>query len=99
MPRKLETCPDCRGYGYLHQLGWRHGDKDVLVPCDCRDGRRFLRVWRKELAKLSPPTEFKSSEVDAEGHANADIREQVEPDKNNSIVTGVHHLNLTWENT
>lgn len=64
MPRKLETCPNCRGYGYLHMLGRRHRDEGTLVACDCRDGRRFLRVWRRELDKISPPTKLKPSDVD-----------------------------------
>ena len=77
MPRKLETCPACRGYGYLHQLGWRHGDEAKLVPCDCRDGRRLLRVWKQELDKLSPPTESESGPVDAEASTNNNVAKEV----------------------
>ena len=78
MPRKPETCPACRGYGYLHQLGWRHGDKAQLVACDCRDGRRFLRTWRRELEKLLPPAERESSPIHPETTADYDIREEVQ---------------------
>ena len=67
MLKKLKTCSDCRGHGYLHMLGRRHGDAATLVPCDCRDGRRFLRIWKQELDKLSPPTKLKSGDVDTEG--------------------------------
>lgn len=52
MPRKEERCPDCLDKGYLSVLPWRHGDERKIVPCTCRHGRRFARMWRKE----SPPT-------------------------------------------
>lgn len=67
MPKNLKTCPDCRGYGYLHMLGKRRDEEATLVPCDCRDGRRFLRIWKQELDKLSPPPKLKTGDVDTEG--------------------------------
>ena len=64
MPRKEKTCPDCRGHGYLHMLGRRRDEEATLVPCDCRDGRRFLKLWRRELDNPSPPTKSESGPVD-----------------------------------
>ena len=50
MPRKEKRCPDCLDKGYLSLLG-RHGDERKIVPCTCKHGRKFLRMWEKE----SPP--------------------------------------------
>jgi len=52
MPRKVKKCPDCLDKGYLSVLGIRRADPRQLMPCTCRHGRRFDRMWRKE----SPPT-------------------------------------------
>ena len=81
MPRKLEKCPDCLDAGYLSILGRGHGDERKIVACDCRHGRRFLRVWRSELAKVSPPAKRKSSPVHSKAPADDDIREEVEAGK------------------
>jgi hypothetical protein len=77
MPRKRETCPECRGYGYLHLLDRTTDDGENVVACGCRDGRRFLRAWRRELAKLPPPSEFKARKIDTERDTNEDIAEEV----------------------
>ena len=53
MPREEKKCPDCLNAGYLSVLGRRHGDEREIVACDCRHGRRFLRVWRRELSEVS----------------------------------------------
>jgi len=50
MPRKEERCPDCLDKGYLSLLG-RRGAPRVNIPCECKHGRKFLKMWRKE----SPP--------------------------------------------
>ena len=63
MPRKEKTCPDCLNKGYLSILGRRGAPRDITA-CDCRHGRRFLRVWRAELDKVSPPTKLKPRDVD-----------------------------------
>jgi len=52
MPRKEPTCSDCLNKGYLSILGRRHEDERKIVPCTCRHGRRFLRMWRVELRNL-----------------------------------------------
>ena len=80
MPRKLEKCPDCLDAGYLSILG-RRGAPREIVACDCRHGRRFLRVWRAELAKVSPPTKRKPRPVHSKAPADDDIREEVETSK------------------
>ena len=81
MPRKEKKCPDCLNAGYLSVLAWRHGDERKIVACDCRHGRRFLRVWRAELAKVSPPTKRKPRPVHSKAPADDDIREEVETSK------------------
>ena len=75
MPKKRETCLECRGYGYLHLLGRTADDEDSVTACDCPAGTKFLKAWRRELAKLSPPAEGESGPVDAEGDTDEDIRE------------------------
>jgi hypothetical protein len=82
MPRREKRCPDCLDKGYLSVLPWRHGDERKIVACgECRHGRRFLRVWRRELAKTSPPTKRKPSPVHSKTPADEDIREEVETGK------------------
>jgi len=78
VPRREKRCPDCLDKGYLSLLGRRHGDERKIVACrECRHGRRFLRVWRAELAKVSPPTKLKSRPVRPEPPADHDIREDI----------------------
>ena len=82
MPRKEKRCPDCLDKGYLSLLGRRHGDERKIVACrECRHGRRFLRVWRRELAKVSPPSERKPGPVHSKAPADDEIREEVEAGK------------------
>ena len=52
MPRKEKTCADCLNKGYLSVLGRRHGDPRETIPCACKHGRKFLRMWKEK----SPPT-------------------------------------------
>jgi hypothetical protein len=75
VPRKRETCLECRGYGYLHLLDRTTDDAENVVACGCPAGIQFLKAWRRELAKLSPPAEGEASPVDSEWDTNEDIRE------------------------
>ena len=60
MPRKEKKCPDCLDKGYLSVLGRRSGDRREIMPCECRHGRQFMKMWRQE----SPPAKLKSGNPD-----------------------------------
>ena len=60
MPRREKRCCDCLDKGYLSVLAWQRGDERKIVPCDCKHGRKFMKMWRKE----SPPTKLKPRNVD-----------------------------------
>ena len=50
MPRKEKKCPDCLDKGYLSVLG-TVGVRRRLIPCACKHGREFLKLWWEN----SPP--------------------------------------------
>lgn len=82
MPRKEKKCPDCLNKGYLSLLG-RRGAPREIVPCECKHGRKFLKLWRKE----SPPTKRKPSPVRPEPPADHDIREDIcEGERPNGVL-------------
>ena len=91
MPRKDPTCPDCLNKGYLSILGRLSGEERKIVPCTCKHGRRFDKMWRAE----SPPTKRKARPIRPNAPTNHDIAAQVQPDEDNSGTTRVHAHNLT----
>ena len=86
MPRKDPTCPDCLNKGYLSILGRRYGDERKTVPCECRHGRQFMKMWRQE----SPPTKRKPSPVDSNRPADDDVAAQVQHDERDGGSLRVH---------
>ena len=55
-------CSYCLNKGYVSILGWRAGEERKLIPCDCKHGRAFEKMWRKE----SPPIKAKARPVNTE---------------------------------
>ena len=86
MPRKDPTCPDCLNKGYLSILGRRSGDERKIVPCTCKHGRKFDKMWRQE----SPPTKRKPSPVDSDRPTDHDVAAQVQHDKRHGGAVRVH---------
>jgi len=43
MPTPDPRCPSCANSGSLFVKGWRDGDKDTAIPCECKHGRRVMR--------------------------------------------------------
>jgi len=56
-----KVCSYCINKGYLSMLG-TVGVRRQLIPCDCKHGREFEKMWRKE----SPPTKAEARPVDTE---------------------------------